>query len=179
MDAFPLALAFTLPSEGGYCDVAGDHGGATNHGVTQSEYDSWRGRQNLPLAPVSQITRDEVREIYHDDYWHAMRCDLLAPRLGIATFDWGVNHGPMGACKMLQSVAGLSPDQQDGVIGPQTLSAISAYGVGLVLEKYLQARATWYLTFAHANPPEMRFLDGWENRVVALRKYLNQIPEVS
>ncbi len=42
--AFADCLAFVLEEEGGYSDMPGDPGGATNMGITRATLADWRGK---------------------------------------------------------------------------------------------------------------------------------------
>lgn len=91
--AFNRALQRALKYEGGFVDHPADPGGATNQGVTQGAYDRWRTRQRLPTRSVREITPEEVRAVYHQDYWLAIGGDELAPARAAALFDAAVHSG--------------------------------------------------------------------------------------
>lgn len=170
-DPFDLAIEFTLgPSiEGGVSDVAGDHGGLTNHGVTQRTYDSYRALEHLPPQSVVQITLDEAHELYRTMFWEAAHCPELPGRLAVAHFDWAVNHSPQGAIRTLQQAAGA---ESDGLWGPQTAAACAAVDPDALLARYLDLRVQWYRDDVAADPTQAKFLDGWLNRVEQLRGYV-------
>src|SRR3954447_9587673 len=99
-DAFANCLAFVLEEEGGYSDMPGDPGGATNMGITRATLADWRG------APVSKddvlsLERDEAAAIYRRRYWDAIRGDELPAGLDLALFDDAVNSGPRMAVRDL------------------------------------------------------------------------------
>ena len=171
MDAFTRALAFTLPSEGGYVDNPNDTGGATDKGVTQAVYNVWRSTQGFPTRPVEQIEDAEVQNIYQHLYWNPAHCAELGDTLSIAHFDFAVNHGVFGAAKILQQAAGVFAD---GIIGPATLAAVSA--TTGITAKYLDLRADFYRQLAADEAHDAAFLDGWLDRVALLRAYLG-LPE--
>ena len=62
------AIRLTRSLEGGYSNNPNDKGGPTNFGITTSTYDGYRLNKKLPKQPVSQITQDEVNEIY-SQFW--------------------------------------------------------------------------------------------------------------
>jgi lysozyme family protein len=167
---FEIALAFTLRHEGGYANDSNDSGGQTNFGVTHTTYDTYRKSKKLPLQSVKLIDRAEVNEIYRNFYWLPAGCNLLSPNLARCHFDWAVNHGVQGAIVTLQKVVGSTPD---GKIGPRTtqaiLQAIAKHGDQDLAMTYCLLRENWYRNHAVQNPDQQKFLEGWLNRVRALR----------
>ena len=95
--AFERALTFVLAWEGAYVDHPSDPGGATNLGVTQAVYDSWRRARGETPRSVRLITRAEAAAIYHTSYWLAVAGDQLPEALALATFDAAVHSGPARA----------------------------------------------------------------------------------
>ncbi len=124
MSRFQDALALTLQHEGGYvCDPA-DPGGATNQGITQGKYDEWRRWNGLSERPVKRLERHELEAIYFSGYWKEGRCDEMPARVAVVHFDACVNCGPAAAAKILQRAVGV---EDDGIIGPVTLGALSEH----------------------------------------------------
>lgn len=107
-------------SEGGYVNHPKDPGGATNFGITQRVYDSYRKDRGLTARSVKQITSDEVAAIYKTQYADKVRYDELPAGIDYATLDGAVNSGVSRGAKWLQSALGVS---SDGVVGAQTISA--------------------------------------------------------
>lgn len=169
--AFDTALAFTLPAEGGYVDDPQDHGGATNHGVTQGAYDVFRDRMENPRRAVSLITTAEVSRLYLEDYWTPGHCDDLPLKLAVTHFDWCVNHGVPGALKTLQQTVGVSAD---GVWGPATATAV-AESPSAAYYTYINARRTWYTDYTQSRPDQAKFAPGWMKRCDQLQKYVEAL----
>ncbi|MBC8103163.1 MAG: hypothetical protein H7Z41_11305 [Cytophagales bacterium] len=168
--AFRRAMEFLGPWEGGYVNDPADSGGATNRGVTQGVYDNHRRGNNVPLRDVRQLTDEEHDDIYYNRYWAPSHADRLPENLGIAQFDWAVNHGVSGATRTLQESVGLTGRAVDGVWGPGTEQAVAnalaqPNGQAAVVDTYLNNRAEWYRNRAQENPSQQRFLNGWLNRV--------------
>jgi lysozyme family protein len=162
------ALAFTLHEEGGYVDNPNDHGGATNHGITQHTYDTYRLNRRLPAASVRDIQDQEVRDIYESMYWVPAHCSMMSLALGECHFDWAVNHGVHGALKTLQEVLGI---EADGVWGPNTEAALLAQDHDDLWRPYNQLRREWYQADAEHDPSQAEFLTGWLHRVDRLDAY--------
>ena len=121
--AFANAIAFVLRWEGGYVNHPNDPGGATNKGVTQKVYDTWRARQGQAPQGVAQITDDEVHAIYEASYWQASKCQLLASPLDLVQFDTAVNMGVGRSVRFLQKAVGAEPDGNFGPVKPATWAA--------------------------------------------------------
>lgn len=171
--AFDKALAITLEFEGGYANVPGDHGGATNFGITQKVYDEYRTGNGMIPQPVKNISSEEVHNIYYVNYWEDYNCDKLPDPLNIAVFDTCVNAGSRGI-KMLQNLLGVEADGQWGRRSAAALEpfTISQQKILDVTKLYLARRANFYQSLVARDPSQRKFLKGWMNRVNALREKL-------
>lgn len=110
---FETSLAFVLLAEGGFSDTPGDHGGATNHGVTQAVYSAWLARHGMDDAPVAGISAEYVESLYLEDFWNAGGCQALPSPLNLVHFDSVVQHVPAAWRPMLLSATafpGASPE---------------------------------------------------------------------
>lgn len=146
-DPFRQALGFVRKAEGGYANNPNDKGGATNLGITQGTYNSWRKSNKLPSKDVKSITEGEATAIYKKNYWDASGAGNLAktnPALAQVHFDTAVNMG-VGRASQLLKASGQDP------------------------EKYLAIRQQKYNEFAQ-NPSQKQFLEGWTNRNENLKK---------
>lgn len=166
MARFNDCLTFTLQQEGGYSDNPADHGGATQYGITQGTYDYYRITRGYPQQPVSNISFVEASAIYLADYWQPSECDQLPVPVDLCVFDTAVNCGPSRAIKMLQAAVGTT---QDGIIGGGTLAATNAMTPVAVATQYCDEREQYYRDIVAQQPSQAQFLNGWINRVNALR----------
>lgn len=166
------ALQFTLKEEGGYVDNPADHGGATNHGVTQATYDAWRDSQKQPHQGVLSISDAEVQGIYNLMYWAPAHCDRLSAALSICQFDWCVNHGAKGATVTLQQALNVTAD---GAYGPGTAAALATQDQGTFWQSYNSLRRNWYRAWAQAHPDQVQFLKGWLARVDRLDTFVRSL----
>ena len=159
MAAFEACVDFTLrpENEGNYVNNPADPGGPTNFGITLNGLSAWRGRP-CSAADVQQLTLAEARDIYEARYWHTIAGSNLAPGLDLMVFDFGVNHGPASAVKMLQRLVGVKPD---GAIGPNTLKRVTCQGV--VLRARIAALASAQQAF-YASLNNQIFGKGWVAR---------------
>ena len=165
---FEGALKFTLDEEGGYLDDPRDRGGATNRGVIQASYDSWRRNRGLAVQDVRLMPDNEVRDLYRERFWDAGHCGELPMPLAVAHFDWCVNHGPKGALATLQQALGVA---EDGLWGPTTAS-VAAKSTSAAYIRYDGLRRQWYLKRAAEAPDQAVFLTGWLKRVDRLDTYI-------
>ncbi len=167
-DAFNNALPFILRWEGGYVNHPADPGGATNRGVTQKVYDTWRRARGQAPQDVRQLSDAEMQSIYDANYWMPARCDVLQHRLDLAQFDTAVNMGIGRAVRFLQAAVGC---EVDGGFGPGTLKAVQeCVDPATVLVNYCNERGAYYDRLVAANPKLAVFRKGWNNRLNALRK---------
>lgn len=139
---FENALKFVLNREGGYVNDPNDPGGATNKGITQKTYDSWRKSKGLKTQSVKVIQDSEVKEIYYKNYWLAAGCQKMHVRFAVACFDTAVNMGVSTVKPLLEAC-------QFNDLQMFFLARIREYN----------KRATKYKL--------QRYLNGWLNRVFA------------
>ncbi len=151
------ALKFVLAAEGGYSDDPADPGGATMHGIIQTEYDSYRTSHGEPHQPVKQITMAEVEDIYRSKYWAAIDGDALASPVDIVLFDTAVNIGKGWAVRLLCRALTLP---EKNVISPAIVAACAKEPVA-VAGKLIEHRNQYYQTISTEHPVLRKFLKGW------------------
>jgi lysozyme family protein len=128
-----------LRREGGakYTNLPGDSGGPTKYGITLNTLSKWR-KKPCVAEDVQALAEAEARHIYTARYWYEPGFDQVAPvsaEVAEELMDTGVNMGPVRAIEFLQRLlnafnnrAKFYPDLVvDGVLGPNTLVALSAY----------------------------------------------------
>lgn len=141
-----------IEREGGFSNDPLDKGGRTDKGISE--------KSNPEAWADGKVDNDEAREIYFKKY-------VVGPgfykvtnvKLQHQLVDFGVNSGPMIAIKALQRAVGA---EQDGILGPDTLSKISpSTGNALASERIkLLGR------IVTKNPSQLRFLNGWLSRAL-------------
>lgn len=154
-------VEFVLREEGGFVNDPIDPGGATNFGITQTTYNSWRRLKGLPTEGVRRISIGVAREIYQVQYWNQIGGDQLVGGIDLMIFDEAVNSGIRRAVKDLQFELGV---RQDGIVGLKTLDGLKQIADLPGLISKLSARRmgmlrrlrTWW-----------RFGKGWSARVEA------------
>ncbi len=167
--SFETALAFVLKEEGGYVDNPNDNGGATNKGITQKVFDSYRYGLGLPYLPVKDISDAAVSAIYRSQYWNHVHGDKLPDPVDLVVFDAAVNCGVSRSVKWLQQLCGTA---QDGVMGQQTEAALSAHDPVQLCKELLDRRDDYYHELVDLKPSQAVFLKGWLNRTGVLRGML-------
>ncbi len=159
MAVFDACVDFTLrpENEGTYVDNPADPGGPTNFGITLGGLSAWRGHP-CTAEDVRQLTLADAREIYQVHYWQTVAGTSLPPGLDLMVFDFGVNHGPGSAVKMLQRLVGT---KQDGAAGPNTIKCSACQGI--VLRARIAALASAQQAF-YASLKNQTFGKGWAAR---------------
>jgi lysozyme family protein len=146
VEIFKKALNFVLKWEGGYINNPCDKGGATNKGITQATYNNWLRSKGQYLNDIKNITDEEVKEIYYNNYWLKAGCNNMSEKFAIICFDTAVNMGVSRVSDFLKAAQYKYP------------------------EKFILARAEKYNEFAK-NQSQRGFLHGWLNRLFDLKKY--------
>lgn len=164
MDAdgrFQRCASFVLAREGwdAYTNTPGDKGGPTRWGVTLATLSAYRGHA-CTVLDVQTLGEAEALAIYRNRYWAPIAGDSLPSGVDLIVFDAAINQGPGRAVKFLQRGV-LVP--QDGVIGPQTLNAVSAADASALIDDIANARMAAYT----ALPTWPEFGHGWTNRLNA------------
>ena len=173
MNDFEKALQFIFDAEGGYCNDKNDHGGATNLGVIQREYDAWRKKHGKEPQSVKLITKEEAAEHYKEEFWLPGKCDRMNWPVNAVHFDACVNAGVHQAAKFLQRAIGVAAD---GIVGPATLAALEgcckASSSAVIAQRIIGQRPDFYRALAAKDPTQNDFLKGWLNRVDNLTQFI-------
>ena len=151
---FEQIIESVLKHEGGYVNDPTDLGGETKYGITKRFY---------PNLDIKNLTKEEAKKIYHQDYWRPAKCDEVPPHLRHIYFDMCVNFGRGGAVKVLQRAANAKNRDKievDGGMGPATLKAIQH----LELERVRAYRVLRFATLVIKKPNQEKFWLGWFNR---------------
>lgn len=169
---FETSLGYVLGHEGGFSNHWNDAGGATNHGIIQRVYDSYRRRRKLVPRSVKSITKGELFEIYKEQYWDQVRGDDLPPGIDYCVFDAAVNSGPRRGIRWLQNginkVAKLNRVKVDETIGNATLDAADDYDLEKLVDAMLDYRLGFMKIARNTNTGALlwpSFGRGWTNRL--------------
>ena len=114
---------------------------------------------------IKNLTKEQAKTIYHQDYWRRAKCDEVPPRLRHIYFDMCVNFGQGGAVRVLQKAANAKNKEKievDGGIGPATLKAIQ----NLELERVRAYRVLRFANLVIKKPEQEKFWFGWYRRAL-------------
>jgi lysozyme family protein len=148
-DAFNLALTFTLRWEGGYVNDPVDPGGETKYGISKRAH---------PNVDIKNLTKEQAGEIYRKDYWDTLSCDNMTKSVAICAFDSAVNCGVGRTKKWLVDL------NVKDVAEEKRASRL-----------LLQKRLAYYASLVVARPPFKKYINGWNNRVNDLSKYIDMV----
>jgi lysozyme family protein len=99
--------------EGGLKKWDAKHGGLTNKGITQLEYNNFLKSQNKPTKSVAYISDAEVDQILHRNYWARLNAEKLPPMVSQVIASYGLLRGAEEAASELQKLIKKSkPDQE-------------------------------------------------------------------
>ena len=158
---FLACMPFILKEEGGYSNTPGDHGGATNFGIIQSEYNIFRHSAGLPLQSVRLITPDEYNTIYWQSYWNP-HCLLLPIGLDLSVFNINVNGGPGRGTRLIQKCLGIDID---GIWGNQTNQAVAAItNTAKIIVAFHDNERMFYQAIIDNDSSQEKFASDWFGR---------------
>jgi lysozyme family protein len=161
---FNTAIKLIIDNEGGYVWDKDDPGGETNFGISKRAY---------PNLDIKNLTQEEAEAIYFNDYWLKMRLDgFNNSLLQLHLFDEGVNSGIGTASILLQQILGVV---SDGIIGVITIYTANSYSDQKELtDNYIAARKSYYNAIVKKTPSEIKYLEGWIQRVNDTTNFFNQ-----
>ena len=149
-EKFDRALQFVLAHEGCFSDDLNDSGGLTRWGISQKAH---------PDVNISNLTKEQATEIYRNEYWGTCRCDDMPSALAFVVFDMAVNQGVGVAIRDLQKLVGV---KVDGIIGPDTLTAISVNSmIGNLIMNLTTERIYRYMLTG-----KTVYIKGWAKRAI-------------
>jgi len=158
---FDRAFDELITIEGGYVNDPDDLGGETKYGIS---------KQNYPNLDIKNLTLDQAKEIYYNDFWTKNKCNVVC-HYGLAEklFSISVNMGCQQAGILIQrALKTLGKNlKEDGVVGLLTINAILKADHAMLLSALKSEAAGYYRLLANANPSQNKFLNGWLNRAYA------------
>ena len=160
MPSIEEILTDVIRREGAATNDPTDLGGRTAFGISE--------RANPDLWADGVVTEAEARERYMKKYVQWPGFDKITDlQLRTQLIDFGVNSGPGVAIKKLQEIVGAD---QDGVLGPQTLAAVSQMHPEDVNNSLAILRIKMIGKIVTRNPSQLKFLNGWLNRATEFLK---------
>lgn len=167
---FLKAFDEVLKHEGGYNNVIGDAGGATNWGIslallTQLKMDINKDG-HVDYIDIQKLTKEDAQIIYWNNFWRPF-LDILSEKIAIKMFDVSVNTGNKRANIFLQKAVNDNNTSfigVDGIIGSETLNQVSKISEDKLLKDYCKEQLKFYQEIVKNNPSQNKFLKGWTNR---------------
>lgn len=153
--SFYTYLPLLEAAEGGYQKLVNDSGNynslgqlvGTNYGISAPVYENWIGRPPSE-QDMRSITKSMANEIYKAWYWDRIGASLIDNQsIANVIVDHAVNAGVGAAGKLVQRVLNNHFGFNlvvDGVIGPQTRSAINRVDPAILHTKIIEAREQFY-----------------------------------
>jgi len=133
---FNYCVKVILEYEGGFVNHPDDPGAATNMGITTKTLSRWL-RRPATEDDIRNLNVGTAKVIYQEYYWNPIDGHNLPPGVNLVVFDMAVNAGVTRAIKMLQECVGVTVD---GIIGPNTLAAVTNHGWGSLIDRYSDLR---------------------------------------
>lgn len=139
-----------------------DYGGATNRGVTLATFRKVFGASKT-VEDLRNMTDDQWRIVMKGMFWDACCGDYLLNQSVAEIFvDWCINSG-LGKIKMVQQMVGTTAD---GIVGAKTIAAINKANQEALHRRIKLARAQRYIDQINANYRQMKYFNGWFNRII-------------
>lgn len=137
-----------------------DTGGRTKYGISE--------KHNPEAWADNKVTEEEAREIYERKYVKGPGFDKIKDfQLRAQLVDFGVNSGPAVAIMRLQEILRVPAD---GILGPQTLTALDTIHPEEVNTLLAIKRALMIGRIVAKNVSQARFLVGWLDRALSFIK---------
>jgi lysozyme family protein len=155
-----------LRYEGGYVDDPTDRGGATNMGVTLS---TWKkvgydkdGDGDIDDDDIRLLSKADAIAVLKLNYWNRWRADQINNQsIAEILVDWLWGSGKWGIVIPQR----LLKVPEDGIVGPSTLYAVNSSNQRGLHAAIFQARVTFIRDLVNNHPEQMKFFNGWMNRL--------------
>ncbi|HMV08184.1 MAG TPA: glycosyl hydrolase 108 family protein [Cyclobacteriaceae bacterium] len=156
-----------LRLEGGYVNHPLDRGGPTKYGVILSVWQEHGhdkdGDGDIDAEDIKKLSEGDAKYIAKKIFWDYFLADLILNQ-SLAEFivDWGYNSGRKTVAKIVQRVVKATVD---GIVGPQTVTAINCADQELLFNALKIERKVFLNAIIKRRPDQIVFYDGWMNRV--------------
>lgn len=153
-DEIDIVMDNEDPTRSGKVTV--DKGGRTQYGISE--------KANPEAWADGKVTEEEAREIYRRKYVLGPGFDKIPDfHLRAQLVDFGVNSGPALAIMKLQVILGVDVD---GVLGPQTLQALSQVHPEAVSTRLVAERVKMIGRIIKKDPSQLKNINGWLDRAL-------------
>ena len=158
-----------LGLEGGFVNDPADRGGATTMGITLSTwlkvgYDK-DGDHDIDADDIRLLNQDDFCMVLKKFYWNRWHADEIRDqKLAEMLVDWLWSSGRWGIIipqRLLQL-------PEDGIVGPQTISAVNHADPRNLLMRVYNSRLAFIRDLIRKDPLQKRFEKGWVTRINSL-----------
>jgi len=174
MAQFKTAFEKVINNEGGYANDAEDPGGETHKGVSRNNWPKWLGWHIIDLLKMqsnfpqnlnqSAELQAEVEQFYTLQFWEKIKGDdMNSQEIADSIFDFAVNAGTTTAATLAQMVVN---SKADGVIGPQTVTALNTIDPEYFLAAFTVAKIARYIIIVKKRPTSKKYFYGWVCRAL-------------
>ncbi len=167
----------------GMITLPDDAGGATNHGIS-FEFVWKRYAPTILGVPATKETLAKMDNVQWDKlvrgvFWDVIQGDKInsqavAEAIADYKFHGGINSVNYGLQATLNQLGHNL--RLDGVFGPKTIAAINATAPDKLFPALLQNRWKHLQNFAKNNPVQVKYIQGWYNRLSDQAKRFNYAP---
>lgn len=181
MANFDLYLPTLLSHEGGFNDIKGDSGGATNKGVSlrfalstlDLDKDGFKDADfdkdgDIDVDDIKKVSKEDAKKIYKLYFWDKIKGDQITSQsVAEIVFDHAVNAGVQSASKLLQRALNsmFSEVIVDGDLGPKTIMFTNKTNGKVLFNLIKQGRVDFYNNLVAQKPTLEKFKKGWLNRI--------------
>lgn len=147
--------------EGGFSNDPDDNGGATKCGITIARFREEFG-QDKTVDDLRAMTEDQWERITKGGYWDKVGGDEIKNQsIAEIIADWTFNSG----LSVIRKVQGIVGAKADGIVGPKTMALINAKDPRWLHYSIKSARANFYADIVHNKASQVKFYEGWMNRL--------------
>jgi lysozyme family protein len=165
-------VPFILRWEGGEVNDPSDRGGHTNKGITRTTFNALSKKvtgKEPTTANFKNLTQDDamqfIRYFWMKATWNnRIRSQAVAE--AITSWFWGSgNYGIKEWQRMLRDHFAKRNIIVDGIVGKQTVDYTNSIPETQIMEQAIASREKTFRTLAQKDPRQLRFLNGWLNRL--------------
>lgn len=162
-------IPFIKKWEGGLVNDPDDLGGVTYKGITFDTYKTYCSIKKFPKPTIeifATLLDKHWNEIFKTMYWNRWRADeIQSQSVANILVDWVWASGVYGI-KRPQEILGVVPD---GMVGVKTLAAVNNRDPERLFQLIKQARLDFVDEICRKRPANLKFRNGWINRIKDLK----------
>ena len=152
-------------------NVPGDSGGATKFGEVVNDLKKYGLDENgdgvIDWKDVRDLTVVDAAKVLKKIYWDIFDADNIQNQsLAMFIVDGALNQGIPTIVRFCQQILLL---HVDGIIGKDTREAIHSSDPENLFNQLFSLRNKKYHGIVSANPSQQKFLNGWMNRLNAIK----------